>query len=192
MTTATETIIISRPTGLVLDGLEVALSRIEKDIEQARQDCRDAGLEFNPISDVFGPLFAAQTWLAESRPPSIARASRMTVDPARPSGHHHAGRRDEMTNLGTLAQFESRIAELERLEAGEIPCDQYGDPEFESRDEMAAAELASIAGEIRSIAWNASVSLSAQVLASRAIDPADRIARENGRIGGYASRLEIR
>lgn len=63
MTSATETITISRPTELVLDGLDAALSRIEKDIEQARQDCRDAGLEFNPISDVFGPLFAAQTWL---------------------------------------------------------------------------------------------------------------------------------
>ena len=90
--------------------------------------------------------------------------------------------------MTTLKQYEAEIERLERLETGEIPCDQYGTPCYESPAEMAAELLSQLAGEIRSIAWNVHVQRAAKELAGQAIASADRIARENGRIGGYASR----
>jgi hypothetical protein len=54
---------------------------------------------------------------------------------------------------------------------------------------MAAEYLSAIGRKIRGIAWSGPYQGWARELISRAVASADRIAREDGRLGGYASRV---
>jgi len=89
----------------------------------------------------------------------------------------------------TLQDYEAKIERLEKLDVGPMTYDGYDKPDYESPAEQAAEILASVAREIRGIAWSGPFQPWARELTARAIASADRIARENGRLGGYAARL---